>query len=377
MKSGTERYRTIARSLVLGISILSALLAQPVDKLVRTDHFVTVNSTAPSLKGKTAKIYVREVARAAIDAQQGPVRVILFIHGAGTPAEAAFDVAYKDYSWMAFLARSGYDVFAMDMTGYGRSTRPEPMDNPCNLTPQQQAQFVPAVIPAPCAAVYKDSATTMDSDWNDIGAVVDYLFKLRGVKQVSLIGWSLGGPRAGGYASQHPEKVSRLILLSPAYRRTASAQTPIPAAPMNTQSRAEFDANWDRQIGCPDQFDMAARNAVWIGMLASDSLGKTWGSGVRRAPNVGFHGWDAAVAGKMKIPALFVAPAQDKQVQPKSVGDLFADYGAKAKILVDLACSSHNALWEKNHLLLFQASQEFLSKGTVNGAHDGTVRAGY
>jgi hypothetical protein len=64
-------------------------------------------------------------------------------------------------------------------------------------------------------------------------------------------------------------------------------------------------------------------------------------------------------------------------VQPKSVGDLFADYGAKEKILLDLACSSHNALWEQNHLLLFQASLDFLSKGTVNGAHAGTVRAGY
>lgn len=278
---------------------------------------------------------------------------------------------------MAFLARHGYDVFSADMTGYGRSTRPEPMNNACNLTPQQQAQFVPAVIPAPCKPVYSGSATTMDSDWKDIGTVVDHLLKLRGVSQVSLIGWSLGGPRAGGYAAQHPGKVSRLILLSPAYRRVAAAQTVATEAPMNTQSRAEFDANWDRQIGCPDQFDMAARNAVWTDMLASDSLGKTWGSGVRRAPNVAFHGWDAGVTGKMTIPALFISPAQDKQVQPQSVSDLFSDYGAKEKILLDLACSSHNALWEKNHLLLFQASLEFLEKGSVNEARGGTVRAGY
>ncbi|HEV1287986.1 MAG TPA: hypothetical protein VNU44_21860 [Bryobacteraceae bacterium] len=26
-------------------------------------------------------------------------RVALFIHGAGTPAEVAFDVPYQDYSW--------------------------------------------------------------------------------------------------------------------------------------------------------------------------------------------------------------------------------------------------------------------------------------
>ena len=39
------------------------------------------------------------------------------------PAEVAFDVPYQDYSWMAYLARAGYDVFSMDTTGYGRSTR--------------------------------------------------------------------------------------------------------------------------------------------------------------------------------------------------------------------------------------------------------------
>jgi pimeloyl-ACP methyl ester carboxylesterase len=47
--------------------------------------------------------------------------VVLFVHGAGTPAEVSFDVPYKDYSWMAYLAQAGYDVFSVDMTGYGRS----------------------------------------------------------------------------------------------------------------------------------------------------------------------------------------------------------------------------------------------------------------
>ena len=28
---------------------------------------------------------------------------------------------YQDYSWMAYLAHAGFDVFSMDMTGYGRS----------------------------------------------------------------------------------------------------------------------------------------------------------------------------------------------------------------------------------------------------------------
>jgi pimeloyl-ACP methyl ester carboxylesterase len=349
-------------------------------RLLRVDHYVKVVSTAPAISGKTAQIYVREVVRAGM-ALRGAATgkgVVLFVHGAGTPGEVAFDVPYQDYSWMAFLANTGFDVFAMDMTGYGRSTRPEPMNDPCNLTPEQQAQFVRSVIPAPCAPTYTQSVTSPESDWNDIGAVVDYLTKLRGVNQVSLVGWSLGGPRAGGYASKNAAKVSRLLLFSPAYRRTTQPQqTRGGRAPMNTQSRADFDANWDRQLGCPDQYDLAARNAVWSEMMAADAVGASWGTGVRRAPNVGFAGWDASVVSKMQIPAMFVAPVHDVQATPKNVGELMADYGAKEKVLLDLACASHNALWEKNHLLLFKASAEWLSQGSVNGSRQGTVRLGY
>ena len=76
-------------------------------------------------------------------------------------------------------------------------------------------------------------------------------------------------------------------------------------------------------------------------------------------------------------PMLLVAGAHDAQVPPARVKELYEDVGAKRKVYVDLACSSHNALWEKNRLLLFQASVEWLTKGTVNGSEQGIVRLGY
>jgi fermentation-respiration switch protein FrsA (DUF1100 family) len=112
-------------------------------------------------------------------------------------------------------------------------------------------------------------------------------------------------------------------------------------------------------------------------MLESDPVGATWGSGVRRAPQVTTWGWNSSVVTKMRIPTLTVAGAYDKQVPPERVRDLFTDLGSSQKVFVDLACSSHNALWEKNHTLLFQASLEWLSKGTVNGTEQGTIRLGY
>jgi pimeloyl-ACP methyl ester carboxylesterase len=351
--------------------------------LLSIDHYVQVKSTVPVINGQITQIYVKEVVQGGTVARSaaGPNGVVLFIHGAGTPAEVSFDVAVRDYSWMGYLARAGFDVFAMDMTGYGRSTRPAPMNDPCNLAAKQQAGFVPVLIPAPCSPSYPHQLTTLASDWHDIDAVVDHVRALRHVDKLNLIGWSQGGPRSGGYTSQHPEKVRSLVLLAPAYNRTASAgsppQVPADGAAMTTQTQQEFIENWDRQVGCSDQYEPAVRDSVWSQMLDSDPVGATWGTGVRRAPSVTSWGWNQAVVAKMQVPVLMVSGAHDKQVAPDRVRELYADIGSKEKVFIDLACSSHNAMWEKNHLLLFKASLEWLSNKTVNGKTDGMMKVGY
>jgi pimeloyl-ACP methyl ester carboxylesterase len=363
---------------VLGFFAALTLYSDDGARLLSVDHYVRVHSTVPAITGQTTQIYVREVvvAGAALRDANGPDRVVLFVHGAGTPAEVAFDVPYQDYSWMGYLAHAGYDVFSMDMTGYGRSTRPAAMNDPCNLSKEQQQLFT-----APCAPSYGQQMTTLASDWNDIDAVVNHLRELRHVERVSMVAWSLGGPRAAGYTSQHPEKVRKLVLLAPAYNRespaAAPAKVPADGAAFTTQTHDEFAANWDRQVGCPNQYEPATSDAVWTSMLDSDRVGATWGTGARRAPAVTSWGWNGAVVAKMKTPVLMVTGAFDKQVPSARVHDLYQDLGSSQKVVVDLACSSHNAMWEKNHLLLFRASLEWLSKGTVNGMEQGAIKLGF
>jgi pimeloyl-ACP methyl ester carboxylesterase len=368
---------------VAGCLMIQNSLADDGQRLLTVDHYVRVHSTVPALSGQTTAIYVREIVQAGsvLRANQAPARVVLFVHGAGTPAEVAFDVPYQDYSWMAYLAHAGFDVFAMDTTGYGRSERPVQMNDPCNLAAAQQALFIPGLIPAPCKPSYDRQVTTIASDWNDIDAVVEHVRGLRHQDKINMIAWSLGGPRAGGYASQHPEKVQAMVLLAPGYNRAGRAtppeQVPASGAAMNTQSRAEFTANWDRQVGCPDQYDGGAHDAVWSAMLASDPVGATWDDGVRRAPGTTTWGWTTADVKKMLMPVLMVSGAHDKQVPQDRVRELYADLGSPKKVFVDLACSSHNAMWERNHLLLFSASREWLTKGTVNGENQGMLKMGY
>jgi pimeloyl-ACP methyl ester carboxylesterase len=349
---------------------------------VTVDHYVRLSSIVPALKGQVSQIYVRErvLPGPGLRGAAAARGVVLFVHGAGTPAEVAFDVPTGDFSWMAFLADAGYDVFSMDTEGYGRSTRPAAMNDPCNVAKQAQADFVPSLIPAPCDPSYPHQLTTIASDWADIDAVVDYLRALRHVDRVSLVAWSLGGPRAGGYAGQHPDKVNRLVLLAPAYNRNTRAEAPaLPAngAAMSKQSREDFLANWDRQVGCPGQYDPSIADAVWSEMLASDPVGATWGPGVRRAPGTTVWGWTKELAGRTRIPTLMVSGVHDGQVPPARVRDLYEDLGASNKVFVDLACSSHNAMWEVNHRLLFAASLEWLDKGTVDGKSAGMLQIGY
>jgi pimeloyl-ACP methyl ester carboxylesterase len=356
-------------------------LADDGERLLRLDHYVGVKSTVPAIAGQTTAIYVREVVRAGTATRQRASgnRIVLFIHGAGTPAEVSFDVQHQDYSWMEYLARAGFDVFAMDTTGYGRSTRPAPMNDPCNLSSEQQLSLAPGI--EPCSPSYPQQMTTIASDWHDIGAVVDHLLALRNVSQLSMVAWSLGGPRAAGYAAQNPAKVAKLVLLAPAYNRDTAAappaQVPAKGPAMGIQSRDDLTALWNRQVGCPGQYEQAVFDSVWSAMIESDPVGATWGPGVRRAPAITNWGWTTAVVSAMRTPTLMVTGQHDGQVAPSRVRDFYADLGSAKKVLIDLACSSHNAMWEKNHLLLFQSSLEWLTKGTVNGKDSGMMRLGY
>src|SRR2546422_6095550 len=201
--------------------LASATYGDDSEKLLTIDHYVRVRSTVPAIAGHTSQIYVRERVQAgvALRTSTSADRVVLFIHGAGTPAEVAFDVPHQDYSWMAFLARAGFDVFSMDTEGYGRSTRPAPMNDPCNLAKDRQAPFVSA----PCEPSYPHQLTTIQSDWNDINGAVDYVRALRHVDRVSLFGWSLGGPRAGGDAGQQAGEGGKARRAPPAYKRSGEA----------------------------------------------------------------------------------------------------------------------------------------------------------
>lgn len=341
------------------------------------DHFVLHRSTVPVIAGQPVHLYVEEKVLAK--PKSAPSRgAVLFVHGATYPSNPDFDLQYQDYSWMEFLARAGFDVYGMDMEGYGKSSRPWPMDDPCNLRPADQQLLIPSVISAVCPPSYPSLLTTNQSDWADLDSVVDFIRGRTGVSRVNLIGWSQGGTRTGGYAALHPNKVDKLVAFAPAYDRTSAGPQPTqPAgAAFAIQDHDAFLARWNSEVSCPNQVDPAAQEAMWRQNLASDEVASTWGQGFIRRPNNSGGGWNAALAARVRAPALLISGDLDDTVPSTRVRDLYDDLGSRQKMFILAHCGSHFALLEKEHRLLQNIVLSWLVQGRAVGQQAGIVSVG-
>ena len=337
----------------------------PEARVVVADHLVPHISTVPANAGAAVQLRLRERVRPGSQgrAHLSADPVVLFLPGGATSSVPTYDLGFEDYSWMEYLARAGFDVFALDLTGYGHSPRPT-MDEPCNTNPPQHVLLVPNPLAAPCPLEYPFRLANTSSEQSEIAAAVAYIRALRGVKRVSLVGWSLGGHRAGLYAAQHADTVDRLVLLAPNYVRTSPSTPPaLPQTgfPMGLRSRAD-QVNWPG-VSCPDQVDAAVKDPLWATVNEYDPLGATWGppGGVMRIPVTSQWGWNATSAGQVTAPTLIVRGALDTTISPVNVGHLHDDLGTTEKALVTVPCASHFMMWEAQHNFLHRLSAAWLT----------------
>lgn len=344
-------------------------------EILTEDRWLDHISTAPAIAGQPIKLFVRERLRAdRKSARDG--RIVLMVHGGYWPSTLAFDFPHEDYSWMAALARAGWDVFALDMTGYGRSSRPL-MDDPRNLDPKQQPLLVPHVLSAPTPAADPYQLVTSDSESDDIDRVVDFIRDLRGVDRICLFGWSGGGCRVGSYTARHPEKVAKLVIYASSnyVRNGASeppAQLPVPGFPMTLQTKLGMDTErWTPAITHEDQVAPGIQDLAWRLCMESDPIGATWGG--LRGPARSYWGWNAATAARLTQPVLVMIGANDRLLA--SNRELYEDLGASPKALVEIDHASHFAQWEMQRHLLHRLSLDWLDSETVDGQGSGRFRA--
>lgn len=352
--------------------------AEADDPIVTTDRFVTHVSTVPANAGKTVGLFLRErAARSTLAAPAGR-KVILMVHGGFGPSIVAYDLRYRDYSFMAQLARAGFDVFTFSHTGYAPSPRPL-MDDPCNVDPEFQPLLVPHVLAAPVPPRYPYKLVSSRTEWDELETVVRFIRELRAVERVSLVGWSTGAPRAGGFAALHPEAVDKLVLFGPApwfASDAPPAQFPEPGAPTLLQTR-EFllDRRWRDHVRCEGQLDdPAVCDVYWRAIMALDEVGSTWGpngEGIIRAPNRMNFGWRENLA-RIRCPTLVMLGEYDNYAQRL---DAWRGLGAEHKLFIRIACASHFVGFERGRHLLHRATAAWIAGGSVDGAERGEYHA--
>src|SRR5215471_6417741 len=214
-------------------------------------------------------IFVRNKRPASLTTFR-PERTVLYVHGATYPASTSFDLPLDGFSWMDYLAVRGYDVYLLDVRGYGRSTRLPEMAEP------------PAAHPP---IVRSDTAV------RDIGTVVDFILKRRNIPRLNLIGWSWGTTTMSTYTTQNAAKVARLVLYAPGWIRKTPALVPVGPGPLGAwraTTREQARTRW--LTGVPEHkkatlipggwFDQWA-DATW----ATDPVGAQQNPPVIRAPN--------------------------------------------------------------------------------------------
>src|SRR4051812_29573871 len=165
-------------------------------------------------------VYVRNKHPKGIKKVTGD-KVLLYVHGATYPSETAFDLKLNGFSWMDYIAKHGYDVYLVDLRGYGKSTRPPEMGKPA-------AEGEPIV----------RSETAV----KDVGAAVDFILKRRGVQKINLLGWSWGTTIMGWYTAQNNDKVAKLVLYAPQWIRQTGASLTDSGAKLGTYRAVSRDA---------------------------------------------------------------------------------------------------------------------------------------
>lgn len=277
--------------------------------------------------------------------------IVLFVHGGTYPAETSFDLQLDSLSWMDYIASRGYDVYMVDIRGYGKSSRPAEMD-------QSADRNAPIVRTATAA--------------RDYGAAVDFVLRRRGVAKLNVIGWSWGTAITALYTTQNNAKVNRLVLYAPEWVRQTKTGTggALVAYRIVTVDAAMKQRGAGIPAGKKPMSD--AWTADWArATFASDPVGAKGKPPFVRAPNgVQLDAREYWSAGKplydpadIRAPTLLILAEWDAVTPVYMAQALFPLLvNAEPKRLVVIGEGTHGVMLEKNRMQLFREVQLFLDE---------------
>jgi pimeloyl-ACP methyl ester carboxylesterase len=328
-------------------------------KIVKAD--VQIDALDPGIK-----LFVRE-KMAAGNTKFTDDNVILFLHGATAPSTCDFDLPYQDYSWADWMVKRGYVVYMGDYRNYGYSSREAAMGEP---------------------AAKNQPVTRSYLALRDIEAMVNYIKAKRGVKKVTLIGWSWGAMMGGYYTSLHSENVHKLVLYAPLYNFNDHTNLGPGSGLQNKRKPYEFNfalgayrlaseaantARWDGEIPVEkkDEYrDSAVPVEFWKECMATDPTSGSRNPPSLRAPNgvledsyyqaTGRPLWSAS---NIYVPTLVIGGNFDTwSFQEDREGLMRELVHAPVKSNVVITDATHFVLFEKKRMQFFEEVLKFLKQ---------------
>jgi pimeloyl-ACP methyl ester carboxylesterase len=329
-------------------SVSLASMALAGDPRLATESY-TIPSADPGIQ-----LYIRNKHPADVTNFSSD-KILLYVHGATYPSETAFDLPLGGRSMMDYVALQGWDVYLVDVRGYGGSTRPPEMERPASES-------------NPIA----DTITAA----RDVGTAVDHILQKRGVAKLNLMGWSWGTAIMGMYTAEHNDKVNRLVLYAPMWifstRPIIGGDGPLGAYRTVTKDSAR--ARWltgvadDKKADLipPGWFEQWA-DATW----ATDPESARQAPSVLRAPNGVLQDvrayWAAGKAqydpGNIKVPTLLIHAEWDADLPSDQARGYFAKLtNVPYKRFVELGEGTHTIMMEKNRMQFFREVMNFLNE---------------
>jgi pimeloyl-ACP methyl ester carboxylesterase len=307
------------------------------------------------LPGTGLDVYLRNKRPEGVS-HFGPEMTLLFVHGATYPASVVFDLAVDGLSWMDAIVARGFDVWLMDLPGYGRSSRPKEMEAPAETG---------------------EPVVTTETAVASVGAAVDFIRGECAIDALNLMGWSWGTAIMAGYTQANPKRVKKLALFAPLWLIDGTPTIGNVSGNIGAWrgvTREEAKARWLR--GVPE--DAAAAlippgvfDAFWAAALASDPKGAAMNPPVLRAPNgvlfdagrfwtQGQPTWDPR---EIECPTLIVTGEWDADTPPLMALSIFSKLTrAKTKKCVLLGRGTHTMPLEAERMALFETVQDFLDE---------------
>ncbi|WP_043286728.1 alpha/beta hydrolase [Paraburkholderia oxyphila] len=338
-------------------------------KIVPSSNLICEDFYLPS-EPSSVQIHLRRKCLSP-EASRGNRAVTIFVHGATFSGVSAFDTPLHGGSWLDFAAAHGHDAYAVDIRGYGLSSRP-PGDDEATSADRPHPRTEEAIL--------------------DLSAAVDFVLARTGVESVNLVGWSWGTAISGGYTARNNSKVRRLVMYAPLWKISPplwtapplslaakmwmSALGPLIASTLSPYRKVTLKdtrTRWFRgvdastaQVLCPEE----EIERWWDHALSTDPVGASQTPPVLYAPNGVLADltqyWAAGIPTyepkNIEVPVLTILGEWDVDTPVRMASELFERLtGAPYKRMEVLGQGTHSMCLEVNRFELYRRVEHFLS----------------